>query len=205
MPTLQNGRLSLERCPHCSVDLPSLNKTGQGDTSDHVGGNRRYWFLLQCTRCGGMILALSRDDHGGGGIDLYPKVAEVANEIPTRARECLTQTISSISAPMGGVILAASAVDATLQAKGYTDGVLYSRIDKAAADHLITEGMAKWAHQVRLDANGQRHVKDDAPLPTPHDAKLAIDFALALGEFLFVLPSRVGAGISASMPKKAKA
>jgi len=73
---------------------------------------------------------------------------------------------------------------------------LYSRIEKAATDHLITAEMATWAHDVRLDANDQRHADEDASLPSQSDAQRAIDFAKALGMFLFVLPARVKRGIS---------
>jgi len=93
-------------------------------------------------------------------------------------------------------MLAASAVDAMLKARGLREGLLYTRIDKAATDHLITSDMAAWAHEVRLDANDQRHADEDAPLPDQADAKRAVDFALALGQLLFVLPARVQRGIA---------
>ena len=54
--------------------------------------------------------------------------------------------------------------------------------------------MAKWAHQVRLDANEQRHADESIPLPTIGDAQ----FVEALAEFLFVLPARVSRGIEES-------
>jgi hypothetical protein len=82
-----------------------------------------------------------------------------------------------------------------LKIKGLRDGSLYARIHKAATDHLITEEMAKWAHQIRLDANDQRHADEEAPPPSEDDAKRSIDFASALAEFLFVLPSRVTRGL----------
>jgi hypothetical protein len=91
-------------------------------------------------------------------------------------------------------MLAASAVDAMLKAKGKKEGTLYKRIDEAAAEHLITPEMALWAHEVRLDANDQRHSDEDVVLPSEEDAKRAIGFASALAEFLFVLPARVAAG-----------
>ena len=93
-------------------------------------------------------------------------------------------------------MLAASAVDAMLKAKGYTEGSLYSRIDKALADHLITPGMSMWAHKVRLDANDQRHADEDASLPDGDDARRSIDFAVALGQFVFALPARVDQGVA---------
>jgi len=93
-------------------------------------------------------------------------------------------------------MLTASAVDAMLKAKGYSEGSLYIRIDKASKDHLITEEMAKWAHAVRLDANDQRHADEGSELPTEADAKRSIDFATSLAMFLFTLPARVSKGLA---------
>jgi hypothetical protein len=90
-----------------------------------------------------------------------------------------------------------------LKDKGLKEGKLYPRIKKAAAEHLITEGMEKWAHQVRLDANDERHADEDSIMASEEDAKRAIDFAQALAEFLFVLPSRVTRGITTTQEPQA--
>lgn len=119
---------------------------------------------------------------------------EVAEELPSRAREFLSQAIASLHAPAGAVMLTASAVDAMLKDKGYKDGNLNARIEAAAKDHLITSEMAAWAHEIRLDANDQRHADEGAILPTAADASKVIDFANALAQFLFVLPARVARG-----------
>lgn len=95
-------------------------------------------------------------------------------------------------------MLAASAVDAMLKAKGLERGTLNARIDEAATRGIITSEMARWAHQVRLDANDPRHADEKAP---PHDqasAQRVVDFALALADVLFVMPSRVTRGIKAA-------
>lgn len=113
----------------------------------------------------------------------------------------MQQALDTLHAPAGAVMLAASAVDAMLKDKGYKDGNLYGRIDKARDDHLITVEMAQWAHDVRLDANDQRHAADGAGLPTTADAQRAVDFAMALAEFLFVLPSRVQRGLKEAKGK----
>ena len=114
--------------------------------------------------------------------------------LPPRAKDFLTQAIASVHAPAGAVMLTASSVDAMLKAKGYREGSLYTRIDAAANDHLITEEMSAWAHEIRLDANDQRHADEEAPLPEAADAEKAIEFAKALAQFLFVLPARVERG-----------
>ena len=134
-------------------------------------------------------------------IELYPSGTDVDAAIPDRARTYLDQAINSLSSPAGAVMLAASAVDAMLKAKNLKDGSLYARIDKAATDHLITAEMAAWAHDVRLDANDQRHADEDASLPDTADAKRAVDFALALAQFMFVLPTRVQRGIADAQKK----
>ena len=127
--------------------------------------------------------------------EMYPEPEEVDEAIPDPAAEYLAQALESIHAPAGAIMLAASSVDAMLKAKDYVEGSLYRRIDEAADDHLITEGMADWAHEVRLDANAQRHADQDAPLPTEAEAQRVIDFVQALGEFLFSLPARVDRGL----------
>jgi len=91
-------------------------------------------------------------------------------------------------------MLTASAVDAMLKDKGYKEGTLNSRIDAAAKDHLITSEMAAWAHEIRLDANDQRHADENAGLPNDTDADKVIEFANALAQFLYVLPARVARG-----------
>jgi hypothetical protein len=127
-------------------------------------------------------------------IEMFPDQQQVDESIPERARAFLSQAVASIHAPAGAVMLAASSVDAMLKAKGLTEGKLYTRIEDAAKNHLITREMSEWAHEVRLDANDQRHADDGANLPDQDDAKRVIDFAVALAEFLFVLPSRVERG-----------
>jgi hypothetical protein len=92
-------------------------------------------------------------------------------------------------------MLAASAVDAMLKARNYQDGTLYSWIKQAADDHLITSDMALWAHEVRLEANNPRHADDEEPHATSKAAEQAVEFAAALANILFVLPSRVTRGL----------
>ncbi len=153
-------------------------------------------------RCGGVTTAYAEaSDDFTDGIFPYDEGKE-SKDIPQKPRAFLEQAIASIHAPAGAVMLAASSVDAMLKEKGYLDGSLYSRIDQAATDHLITDAMAKWAHQVRLDANDQRHADKDVNLPSEEDAKRSIQFTKALAEFLFVLPAWVEAGLKESGDEK---
>lgn len=144
-----------------------------------------------------MLLATSLNGGNAEITDMWPAPQSVAETLPQRARDFLSQAISSLHAPAGAVMLTASAVDAMLKEKGYKTGSLNARIDQAVADNLITNEMAAWAHEIRLDANDQRHADETAPLPSEADAKKVIEFANALAQFLFVLPARVERGRNA--------
>jgi hypothetical protein len=189
--------LEVARCPHCRVDKPNLPMLHQMETHSHGGENRRRWRVYACKRCGGVVVAWGAE-FGGPVAQVFPEVAGVAEEIPERARSYLEQANSSLHAPAGAVMLAAASVDEMLKEKGLAEGSLDARIKKAVEDHLITSEMAKWAHEVRLDANDQRHADRKATLPTEGDAKRVVDFTSALGSFLFVLPARVTRGIAAA-------
>ena len=96
-------------------------------------------------------------------------------------------------------MLAGSAVDAMLKLKGYDDGSVYSRIEKAVKDGLLTIEMRDWAHAVRLEANKPRHADLDEPHASQESATQTIEFAEALGEYLFVLPERIARGKRAAL------
>jgi hypothetical protein len=163
-------------------------------TIDGNNKNQRVWFFYKCARCGGVITA-SAAQHGAPITELFPSSSIIDENIPERVKAYLIQAIQSIHAPAGALMLAASSVDAMMKNKGYKEGSLYSRINKAFEDHLITEDMAKWAHEVRLDSNDQRHADEDSPLPTQEDAKRCVEFAQTLAQILFVIPARVRRGL----------
>lgn len=183
--------LLIERCPHCNIAKPRLQRAQQFDTTNHAGGDSRSWGVYICATCGGVSLAVSHFNSQHPIANLWPSPESVDDSIPARARQFLKQAIASIHAPAGAVMLAGSAIDAMLKEKGLKEGSLYSRIKKAAAENLITSEMALWAHDVRLEANDQRHADDEAELPEEADARRVIEFSKALAQFLFVLPAQV--------------
>lgn len=202
MKTLVTSKvLPLPRCPHCNVASPNLESVHAFNSE--AGDRKRAfkWKVFVCTSCGKPVVAgcsiqedLIQDDL------VFPTPRRLHTALPARVHAFLKQAIESLHAPAGSVMLCASAVDAMLKESGLKAGSLHRRIEEAAEKNLITEGMAKWAHAVRLDANDQRHADDNAELPTPEDAQRSIDFAMALGEFLFVLPSRIESGLKPQQP-----
>jgi hypothetical protein len=186
--------LELHRCPHCSIAKPNLFVIAWQQTTNHEGYNKRQWGIYQCGNCGGLVSAYATAEKEFIK-SYYPSNKQIDDDVPEKPRILLGQAQESLHAPSGAVMLAASAVDAMLKLRHLKDGSLYARIEKAVQQNLLTADMAKWAHEVRLDANDQRHADESADLPNESDAARVLDFALALAEILFVLPSRVTRGI----------
>ena len=170
-------------------------------------GALKRWNIYFCSTCGGAVAAWGKKMSPADAADVvafFPPLmeADLDESIPEKPREFLRQAIGSRNAPAGAIMLAASSVDAMLKAKGLVDGVLNSRINQASEQHLITPDMAAWAHQIRLDANDQRHADVNGGLPTSVEAEQTVEFAKALAQFMFVLPARVTRGIAATASGK---
>jgi tRNA G37 N-methylase Trm5 len=148
-----------------------------------------------CSRCALPIVggcAHNQEEIQSGLI--FPKADQIAEGMPAKAQSFLTQALECVHAPSGAIMLCASAVDSMLKEKGLKSGSLYARIETAAEQNLITKEMSLWAHEVRLDANDERHADEAAALPTVEDAKRCINFVKALADFLFILPATIAKG-----------
>jgi Domain of unknown function (DUF4145) len=126
--------------------------------------------------------------------DIWPDPNGFSGDIPEEPLDYLKQAAETLSSPRASVVMSAGAIDAMLKAKGLVEGKLYPRIKQAVEQHLLTADMGEWAHDVRLDANDQRHADVKAIAPTKEDAKRCLEFAKALADILFVLPARVTRG-----------
>ena len=193
--------LALERCPHCAVMQPQLARITERENRRR-GGHRR-WGVYECLACGGLVVAAMRaGDQAQVVLECYPTPpTELSDAIPARPREYLRQARDLLTRPAGSITLAGSAVDAMLKEKGLKEGRLYERIHDAVQQHLISEDMAQWAHQVDLDPNDPRYTEEGSSPATIEAAQRCFAFALTLAEMLFVLPSRVSQGIADSQPR----
>lgn len=191
-PKLQN----VGRCPHCSIASPNLNRMW----SDTWVKNGPGWAAYRCNSCDGVVAVLM---HWSGSAEvvarsLWPDAKSAHGDIPEPARTFLQQAYETLHAPDAAAVMAGSAVDGMLKAKGYEKGSLYDRIDLALKDNVLTQGMAEWAHSVRLGSNRPRHADKDKPLVSISEAKQSVEFAEALGSFLFVLTAKIAKGIQAA-------
>lgn len=89
--------------------------------------------------------------------------------------------------------MCAGAIDAMLKDKSLVDGSFKQRIDRALEGRLIPSALSEWAHRVRLDANDTRHVDPSSDGMTTEDADRAIDFSMAMANYLYVLPAKMPA------------
>lgn len=185
------------RCPHCSIAAPNMNKVWSDAWT--VQGQIQ-WAAYRCNSCGGVVTAQMKLINGTRleAIHLYPDAKAAHEDIPATARTFLQQAYETLHAPDAAAVMAGSSVDAMLKHLGYKDGSLYARIDEALAHNLLTKGMADWAHEVRLGSNRPRHADAENPHVSADEAKQSVEFAEALGNFLFVLTAKIDRGIKAA-------
>lgn len=197
MPTnISIDELPLATCPHCQITKPRLAKVATCETRAATH-HSYHWAFYMCSSCALVVSAFANSSNSNI-VDHFPKKESVSEDIPGRAKRALEQTKATIHAPEGSIMLAAKAVDEMLKEKGLLNGSLYMRIQEAVTTGLITADMETWAHEVRLDANDQRHADLSADIPTEEDAHKCLKFALAFAEYLFVLPARVQRGIAST-------
>jgi hypothetical protein len=166
----------------------------------------RRWAIYVVTCCNVPLLAVGPQGNIAADAPIeaiYPTAAAAAVEIPEPARTYLQEALETPHAPNSAAMAAGSAVDAMLKSRGLTKGTVNERIDEAVRQQILTPEMAEWAHRVRFVSNQPRHADTENSLVTPPQAQHSVEFAEALGQFLFVLPSRVKKGIEAA--KKADA
>lgn len=157
------------------------------------------WAAFTCRTCGSVVTTRSFGVNWRGMVEeIFPREKSAHEDIPEPARTFLQQAYETLHAPDAAAVMGGSAVDAMLKHHGYVDGSLYQRIDKALEANLLTKGMADWAHSVRLGSNRPRHADAERPHVTTDEAKQSVDFAEALGNFLFVLTARIERGIKAA-------
>ncbi|MFC0204755.1 DUF4145 domain-containing protein [Novosphingobium soli] len=155
----------------------------------------------RCTSCSGWIIVIgNQNEHVANPeiVEIIPGFPSAHEDLPDTARVYLDQAMSTVNAPDASAVMSGSAVDAMLKALGYEKGSVYSRIDQACKEHKITEAMAEWAHAVRLGSNRPRHADQDNPHTSIEEAKQSLEFAEALGNFLFVLSAKIQRGIEAA-------
>jgi len=183
-------------CPHCGVGRPQVALMQDYGTR----GNRR-WATYTTTCCGGVLLAVGPEGNVASHAPietLYPAARSAATEIPEPARRYLQQAFETLHAPDAAAVMSGSAVDAMLKHFKLVKGSVYERIDLAVEQHILTAAMGEWAHEVRLGSNRPRHADKENPHVTRQQAQQSVEFAEALGHFLFVLSSRVTSGIEAA-------
>jgi hypothetical protein len=191
------------RCPYCSIAHPILERLwqSQNPVPRATPGAIHVWAIFRCTSCGGVVLAKGApNSHAANSavIEVIPASKKAHEDIPENARHFLQQAFETLHAPDAAAVMAGSAVDAMLKQLGYKGGSVYDRTNKAVEDHNLTAEMGAWAHEVRLGANRPRHADSEHPHVSAEEAKQSIEFAEALGYFLFVLTKRVERGMAAA-------
>jgi hypothetical protein len=143
------------------------------------------------TCAGGLVVESKYVSTSAHDLYMAPSAWEPSEAAPEKVRRFLRQAYETIGSPDASIVMSAAAVDAILKDKGLEEGTLYSRISKAVETGLLTEAMSRWAHLVRLGANGSRHADLDSSPPSVSDAKKLLKFVEGLVEVIYAIPAMI--------------
>ena len=194
--------LILDRCPYCNIAKPFM-----AHISSHMIAKEHEVLLhildiYECSSCHNFIIHKQIPKIYFGDTEfislIIPKEKTYDKNIPDKARNDLTAAYETLHQPKASIIMSSRAVETMLQIKGYNDNYLNDKIIAAHGAGILTDDMKKWADEVRLDANKERHAALADNPPSKEDAERTLSFAETIAEILFVIPSKVTRGISAS-------
>lgn len=181
-------RLELSRCPHCEVPVPILTRiwTYESDQTDRREHRQhRYWAIFCCSACQGLLLGSSSEGPDGAVDELHPVPAEPPPELPAAAQQAVRDALVRRGQPMQALSLLGRALVELLHQAGYTEGSMMVRLKRAAADHRIPTDLVAWADELHIDRIAA------AASVTIEDFERHLDFIVTLGDYLFVLPTRI--------------
>jgi hypothetical protein len=122
-------------------------------------------------------------------VSFYPEVEdpEAPDHLPPNVRAFFLEAAANVkSGPNAAGAMLRKSIDVSLKVVAPdAKGTLFSRIDQAAKQNIITKELAEWAHHVRLGGNDA--AQDEDPI-TPEEAQQLYKFTELLLMYLFTLP-----------------
>lgn len=206
MPTLSHD------CPHCGIK----NNAFLGVKSVENVAKKYHWTtLFICPSCRGGVVVEIADAGTGidpmshpsemrqpmqnmpgkkfGIVNIYPKpiATEVPSHLPERVAKTLREGCEILTqSPTGACSLFRKTLEIALKdlSPEIEAWKLEKRIDKMAAQHLITPSIQEWAHQLRLDGNEALHESED---PTIDDARQMESLTRFVLMYVYTLPGQI--------------
>jgi hypothetical protein len=193
-------------CPHCSAE----NTTFLFQHSYQVIENdqsKSCWMLFRCPRClSGVVvkgtskqLGIPPDEYEGDihglffSVDHFPKryPIEAPGGLPPDIKRLYLRTAQSLQRDDtdGASMLARKTLEITLKKKfGEFTGSLSQRIKSLNHEHLLTDDLAQWADEIRIDGNQGVH---ESAEPDRENTRQLKEFLHVFLLYTFSLPALV--------------
>lgn len=195
-------------CPHCGAKNTGFTGSGGYRMDD----NYSFALLASCNACNGPLTAviqtygevsqiqdlrgdvLGNSRHQVTGVYPTSTPIEAPTSVPDKVARSFIEAASNRSSKLWNPACAAYRRTMELGLKAMSPDIeawkLEKRIDKLAAEHLITPALQAWAHELRLDGNEALHGDEDA---TEEMAEQMHHLCWFLLTYLYTLPSQVEA------------
>lgn len=181
----------INNCPHCQINNPNLGEVYHNTFQDSENKQRKTWYIFCCNNCYGLVTVETAINNSKNVIKYFPENDVISEDIPNPAKKYLEEAVKTVHSPSASILVGSRSLNEMLLAIGYEDKNLYNKLQQASEDRKITSEMESWAHEVRLNANEERHPKKYSTEATQEDAKNTIELLKAFAQYLFVLPAMI--------------
>lgn len=196
----------VQDCPHCGAENTGFAL--HGFAMDPLG-SRGWNMLFVCNVCGGPVAARGADGRSGRSpgdaagdvkaefpvFDTWPKPRPhvVPAHLPDAVAKAFLQAEESVGSAKKTESTAAMdrralELATKLIAPEHAALSLFHRIERLAADHLITPALRDWAHSLRTIGNESLH---DIEGVTHDEARQTHEVTRFVLTYLFTLPKQV--------------
>ena len=185
---------ALPECPHCGTKKVAFYYQSSFNNQNPMYITS-FWRCGNCGR-GVCIESLGINFHSQNPIvnlmNMYPNSAtfdapehtpeNIAGDYKTAKKNLLGNEYKAAS------IMARTALEAAVKEFDARGVNLKQKIDNLAEQHVITQSLAEWAHEIRDIGNDAAH--ESSPI-SQADAEQAVYFAEMLFTYLFTLPGMI--------------
>jgi hypothetical protein len=189
-------------CPYCSAE----NTTFLFQAGYHT--KEAYWMFFQCPRCLSGVAAkgfpgkFDFSERSNGDVhSFFDSIDHFPKRLPVEAPDGLTLGIKRLYLQAaeclrrdnldGASMLLRKTLEVALREKfGAMPGNLSQRIRQLRERHLLTDELAAWANEIRIDGNEAAH---DAEEPDRENARQMKEFLHVFLLHTFTLPAMIKA------------
>ena len=187
--------MAFRNCPWCGLRDAQMRVLQTALQADHGNASHRYWSIVSCPRCGGVVGIETNSPQQQPPRELSAVPTQEAHpdlrHLPPDVEEFYRGAIRVLDAgvPDAAAVQLRRTLEAAAAHHGVDDGPLVQRIQRLIDAGLITSGFGPVLHHIRQVGNIGAHAADERV--DDETARRALRFTTQVLVNLFEIPAEL--------------